>query len=415
MKAYQPQLDWIKTQHENMIALLVQWVSINSHSGNLEGLAEMLSVLKTAFLALNGTMRVIPLPPRKKINKKGQVQEEACGEALSISKHPEAAVRIFLGGHMDTVFAIDDPFQKAKWMDANTLQGPGAADMKGGLIVMLKALEALERSPWAGKIGWEIIINPDEEVGSPSSQTYIAETAKNCLLGLLFEPSFPDGSLVSSRKGSANFTAIAKGRAAHAGRDFQLGRNAIGALAQFIVSIEALSDLTRGVTVNTGQIEGGGPTNIVPALAICRFNVRVADPLDWPRFKTDLEGCVKEVHVKKGLSLEIHESVFRAVKPFDHQHQVLFNVMKTLAADLALELHWKPSGGICDGNILASMGVPSIDSLGVVGGNLHTPQEYVMVDSLVQRASLTAYFLMKLAQQGALLFQGAISQPKKPE
>lgn len=398
MDVYQQHLDWIKTQREGMIELLDLWANINSHSTNLDGLAKMLSALKTAFSFLNGNMRVIPLPPRKRINKKGEIVEEACGDALSITKHPEAPLRIFLGGHMDTVFPLNDSFQATNWIDANTLQGPGTADMKGGLIIMLKALEALERSPFAGKIGWEIVINPDEEVGSVSSQPIIVQAARSCLLGLLFEPSFSDGTLVSARKGSANFTGVAKGKAAHAGRDFHLGRNAIGALAHFIVAIEALTDLDKGVTVNTGHIEGGGPTNVVPDLAICRFNIRIADPLDWPRVKSDLERCAKAIQMKEGISLELYENVFRGAKPFDTQQQALFNALKNSAVELGSDLKWKPSGGVCDGNILASIGVPSIDSLGAIGGNLHTSQEYVLIDSLVERATLTAYFLMKLAR-----------------
>src|SRR3989304_2280040 len=129
------------------------------------------------------------------------------GNALSIRKRSTAPLRIFLGAHMDTVYPADHPFQKAVRVDQNTLRGPGVADSKGGLVVMLKALEALERSPYAQSVGWEVLINPDEELGSPGSAPLLAQAAKNTHLGLVFEPPLPDGALVGARKRPATLTA----------------------------------------------------------------------------------------------------------------------------------------------------------------------------------------------------------------
>lgn len=397
MELYQKHLEWINTQQERMIDLVSSWANINSHSDNLDGLAKMLSALKTAFSFLEGEIRVIPLPSRQKINSKGEIIEISNGEALSITKHPNAPIKIFLAGHMDTVYPTTSPFQTVELIEKNMMRGPGVADMKGGLVIMLKALQALEKSPFAGKIGWEVLINPDEEVGSQGSASLFTASAQQNVLGLLFEPAFSDGSIVSARKGSANFTVVARGKAAHAGRDFHLGRNAIIGLSRFMVAAANLSDLDRGITVNIGHIEGGEAVNIVPDLAICRLNARITSMEDWSKFKLNLQKCIDDSNVDEGISLVLFEQVSRKPKPFDAKNQELFASVKKCASDLGCDLQWKPSGGVCDGNILSAAGLPTIDSLGAIGGHIHTHDEWLLLSSLTERATLVAYFLMKVA------------------
>ena len=158
--------------------------------------------------------------------------------------------------------------------DDGTLNGPGVADAKGGIVVMLHALQALEASPLAEHIGWEVLLNPDEEIGSPGSRPLIDSIAPRCDFGLLFEPALGDNQLVSWRKGSGNFSLLVRGRSAHAGRAFAEGRNALVAAAKVV---QAISDLNTDpeVTFNVARIDGGSPMNVVPDLAIVRANVRV--------------------------------------------------------------------------------------------------------------------------------------------
>lgn len=397
MRHYLQHLDWIASQQQEMVALLEAWASINSGTENLEGLNCMLVAIEDEFSQLGGVMQATPLPPRIKIDAKGQAVEEANGNAFLITKHSEAPIRILLGGHMDTVYPVDSAFQSVTHLDMNTMRGPGVADMKGGLVILLKVLQALERSPFAGKIGWEVLITPDEEVGSQGSESLWIDCAQRCQLALLFEPAFSDGSLVSARKGSANFTVVAKGKAAHAGRDFHSGRNAISAIVRFIVEAEKLINKEKGITVNIGHIEGGGPINIVPDLAICRFNVRIMHAEDMEIVRERLYQIIAKGHEYEGLSLVLYENASRLPKPFDAAHQKLFQSMQMCAADLNIVLQERPSGGVCDGNILASYGVPTLDTMGVIGGNIHTSDEYVLLNSLTERASLAASFLMKIA------------------
>lgn len=205
---------------------------------------------------------------------------------------------------MDTVYPPTHPFQKAERL-AGRLNGPGALDMKGGLLILLTLLHAIERSSFAPRIGWEVLINPDEEIGSVGSRNLLAECASRNHLGLIFEPAFPDGQIVSSRKGSATFTIVARGRAAHAGRDFASGRNALTALAKFILKAEALTDLEKGTTVNIGQLQSGEAVNVVPVLAISRLNVRVTKKEALDELQSSLRRFAKEAD--EGVTLFIHE------------------------------------------------------------------------------------------------------------
>lgn len=396
MNAYHPYLQFIQSKKEEMISLVESWAKIDSGSENLEGLSQMLQALKNAFSRLGTDLHQIPLPARKKIDEKGQIVEVKTGDALFLSKHPNAPIKVFLGGHMDTVYP-PNTFNKVERVDNETLKGPGVADMKGGLAVMLAALEALENSPYAGKIGWEVLINPDEEVGSSSSEHLFHEGAKRNHIGLIFEPSFSDGSLINARKGSANFTIVAHGRAAHAGRDFYHGRNAIVALSRFILGVETLTNSYRGITVNVGSIIGGGPVNIIPDLAMCRVNIRVTHPEDMELMKDSIQEMVNGSIPPEGFSIDLYEQSIRIPKLFDEKTQALFEALKMCGSDLGLDLKWKESGGVTDGNTLAAEGLPTIDTLGVIGGHIHTADEYMLVNSLAERATLTACFLMKLA------------------
>jgi glutamate carboxypeptidase len=269
--------------------------------------------------------------------------------------------------------------------------------MKGGLVILLAALEVLEASSVAQNIGWEVLINPDEEIGSLGSRFLICEAAQRNHIGLLFEPALPDGALVSERKGSVVFTIIAKGTAAHVGRDFNAGHNAIAALARLIVKAEAYMADHPGVLVNIGEIEGGQAVNVVPDLAVCRINIRVNTSQQIDDFYAFLTHALQHENKTKGLNLTLHEQTSRPPKHSDSKTQHLFFRLQQCANSLGYPLEWRPSGGVCDGNLLAAAGLPVVDTLGAIGGSLHTYDEFVLVDSIIQRARMTALFLLRLA------------------
>lgn len=182
--------------------------------------------------------------------------------------NPSASARVLLAIHYDTVFGPEHCFQQCTRLSDTSLRGPGVADAKGGIVVLRYALQALLKYQIHGEVGWTVVLNPDEELGSPNSSTYLRDLASEFEFGLLFEPALPTGALVSQRKGSGNFTAVVRGRAAHAGRHFEDGRNALAEISRLAAALDALNGLREGTTINIGHITGGGPVNIVPELAV---------------------------------------------------------------------------------------------------------------------------------------------------
>jgi glutamate carboxypeptidase len=397
MNDYSPYLDWITSRHDRCIDLLVEWANVNSGTRNLSGLEEMRSLVERELGGLGGEIQTLELEPQKVVDPEGRIARLPLGKALFVRKRPAADLRVFLCIHMDTVYDRDHPFQRCLPVEENELNGPGVADAKGGLLVMITALQALERSPWAAHLGWDVLVNPDEEIGSPGSAPLLQEAARNNHLGLVFEPALPDGTLVSSRKGSGNFVAVIHGRAAHAGRSPDLGKNAINALAEFIVELNAFADARDGILVNVGAVTGGGPVNVVPDLAISRFNVRATRHADQEIFKEHLGALTANISARDGISIEIHGDFARPPKPLEGGSLDLAQHIEHCARDLGIPITWISTGGACDGNNLQAAGLPTIDSLGVKGGNLHSPDELVVLDSLTERARLTALLLMKLA------------------
>lgn len=379
-----------------MLAQVERWAAINSGSRNLAGLALMAEELASAFAALPGDVGLLEAAPADAVAADGARVAIAHGRNLHLAVRPDAPVQILLTGHMDTVFAADHPFQALRWLPDGTLNGPGVADMKGGIAVMLAALSAIEASPLAPRIGYEVVINSDEEVGSAGSAPLIARAARGKAAALTYEPSaLPDGTLAGARPGSGNFSAVITGRAAHAGRNPEDGRNAIVAAADCALRLARAA--RAGLSVNPARIDGGGPNNVVPDHAILRFNLRPATPEDEAQARAIIDAVIAEVAAEHGVSIHLHGGFGRPPKPMDAAAERLYALVRDCGADLGLKLGWKPTGGVCDGNNIAACGVPVVDTMGVRGGAIHSGEEYLIVDSLGERARLSALVLLRLA------------------
>src|SRR3954449_2444675 len=247
---------------EPMLDQVLSWAAVNSGSRNLGGLERMADILVDAFAALPGLIRLERPASVKSVDGTGRSIETEHGRHLHLTVRPTAPVQLLLTGHMDTVYGADHAFQETSWIEEGVLRGPGVADMKGGLAVMLAALKAVEHSQLADRIGYEVVINSDEEVGSPASAALLARAAQGKRAALTYEPAaLPDGTLAGSRPGSGNFAFVIKGRSAHAGRNPEEGRNALIAAADLALRLEALK--RDGLTVNPSRIEGGSPNNVV--------------------------------------------------------------------------------------------------------------------------------------------------------
>lgn len=391
---------WIDSQLPRMKESLIEWANHNSHTYNVEGLAWMATQVWERLASLGAKTSLIDLPPAESIDDRGEKVLHPLGRAVHAMKRPDAPVKVLLGIHMDTVFAADDPFQSVREIDANTLNGPGVVDAKGGLVVLLTALEALERSDFAQCIGWEVLINPDEEIGSPSSGTILAECARRNHFGLVYEPAQPDGNLVGERKGSGTFIFVVHGKAAHSGRDFAAGRNAIVAAAELVRELHTMNaSFTPGTTFNIGRIIGGGASNIVPDKCVVTVNIRTVIREEERVIAARIDEVVDEINRHDGIRAERFGEFRSPPKPLDARSKQLLDVIIPAGGELGLSLNHKPSGGTCDGNKLAAAGLPVIDSMGPRGGNLHSPDEFVQVDSLVERAKLSFLTMRRLAGQ----------------
>jgi len=382
---------------QDMIATIFDWSNINSGSRNRSGLDKMRAALKTKFETLPGELSEPPLAKGEYVSRHGAREEIAYAPALQLSVRPEAPIQIVLTGHYDTVFPKDSHFQSPKQIDDETVNGPGMADMKGGILVMAEALQAFEQCDDKNNIGYKVLLSPDEEIGSPGSAPILAELGRRSHVGLTFEPALADGSMAGARKGSGNFALIVRGRAAHAGREHHLGRNAIAAMAKFTVALQDLNGMREGVTFNMAKIDGGSASNIVPDIAVGRFNVRMLKTDDMGWIRTQMAEIIDQLNNIDGISAELTGDFTRPPKPMAPANAMIFDWVKTAGALLGQDIRWSPSGGVCEGNNLWASGCPNVDTLGVRGGEIHSDREFIKLPSLVERAQLTTLILMKIA------------------
>jgi glutamate carboxypeptidase len=390
-------LSWIDAQAPALRGTLCELAGINSGSFNAAGVNACAARLHALFAPLGAHAEFIDLAPYRDLDDAGCERVQPLGRALRLRQRPDAALRIFLCGHLDTVFGPEHPFQQVRELDGDRLNGPGVADLKGGFLVMYLALAAFERSRLREHLGWEVLFNPDEEIGSICSAPLLAQAARRHHLGLVYEPAYPDGGLAGARKGSGNFALVVRGRAAHAGRDFAAGRNAIAAAAELARAVHALNGRREGLTVNLGYVHGGGALNIVPDLCILKFNVRTAAPEDESWLQGELEKILTQANACAGCGLELRGGFTRPPKPCTQAQQRLQDLLADCGRQIGLALSFRPTGGCCDGNNLAAAGLPNVDNLGVVGGEIHTEREWMRFGSLAERAKLSALLLLRLA------------------
>ena len=380
---------------EHMLDSVLAWAAINSGSRNLGGLERMADVLVDAFAALPGILRLESPAPVEAVDAAGRTVRIEHGRHLHLTVRPTAPVQLLLTGHMDTVFAADHAFQDTRWIEDGVLNGPGVADMKGGLAVMLAALKAVEQSPAADRFGYEVVINSDEEVGSPASAALLARAAQGKRAALTYEPAaLPDGTLAGARPGSVNFAMVVRGRSAHAGRNPEEGRNALVAAADLALRLDGLK--REGLTVNASRIEGGSPSNVVPDLAVLRVNLRPRTPEIEAEAERAIGDAVAAVTTEHDVQIELSGGFGRPPKPLTPEAEALFNLVKQAGADLGQTIAWQPSGGVCDGNNIAACGVPVVDTMGVRGGKIHSAEEYLIAGSLAERAALSALTILRL-------------------
>lgn len=354
----------------------------------------MLGELERDFAELPGTLEIVECagnPPDG---------EEAAFPRHALRVRREGAVArktVLLNGHYDTVYGAEDSFQTVDPPRDGWMRGPGVTDMKGGLLVLLETLRRWEQSEDREALSWEVLLTPDEEIGSPFSIPLLQESAARCDVGMIYESSYPDGGFVRSRMGSGTYTVSATGRAAHVGRNFYEGVNAVTALCRLAVAIEEAAERI-GIIANIGHFEGGGPLNVVPASARLRINAR-APALDvFAAFEHELDRLTGETQGGAVASFAWRGGVSRPPKTVNAATQALYDTVSQCAERLGQSVLWRDTGGGSDGSNLAAYGLPNIDNLGVCGRAIHSPEESVDLASIEPRIALSLEILKSLAR-----------------
>lgn len=391
--------EWIPSQQERMEQLVETWSNIDSSSTHIEGLLQMHAHLFKDCLPLAGRRYSRDLSSTHRLTPSGERVERQHPPALVVEQRLERPIRILVGGHFDTALPLTRSQPRCR-RQGERLYGSGVCDMKGGIAVCLIALEALEQSSLAHAVGWDLLLTGDEELGSPASHSLWREYAWRNRLALLFEPALEGGELVSSRKGSLNFALFVQGQRAHAGRGADKGASAIDGLISFLYQFKRLiEEQGKGtISYNIGQIHGGEALNVVAPKAHALINLRSDSELQFRRSEQLLQELLAQWRFRHQ-RLEFHYETlsFRPPKPWRPIEQQLFDKLEQASRPWGLSLALSPSGGVCDGNLIAAEGIPTLDTLGVEGGGLHTEGEWLSLPSLSRRAQLAASLLFSVA------------------
>jgi len=380
----------IAARQDELVETLHQWANLNTGSANEMGLGAFADVLRdyTDFLPSDSTTISHGNPPKP------------CGLSWSCNDG-EAEMglpRVLLNGHLDTVFGADHPFQSCVLdRERGRIHGPGVADMKGGLVILFAALRAFLETDLSDRIDWEVLLTFDEEVGSARNQHHLEQAAARHDLGITFESSPHAAELIRNRLGTGRIDVTCRGRAAHSGRNFADGRNAVLALSTYLLRINELNTSLPGAIINAASISSDGPVNVVPDLATAAINVRAPDAETQANLMQQLHRLADAVAAETACTLELVGGFTRPAKVADQATETLLQAWRQVGKPLGLDIHWRDTGGASDGNILQHAGLPNVDNLGAVGTHLHSEAEFAECASLVTRAQLVANFLVLLA------------------
>ena len=374
--------EWLASQQDAMLALLSEAVNIDSGSYDKAGV-DAVGQRFIDFLSSQGLLTT-------------REPNDTFGDAIHIRLDDTRANEkpIVLMGHRDTVFPKGEVARRPFRIADGRAYGPGVADMKAGLVINAFVLSAFKRfggapAPLAG------LITSDEEIGSPSSRPVIERVARGARCVFNSEPGRPTGAVVTGRKGGVFLWFEVQGRAAHSGGNFEKGISAIGELAHKVVAIHGLTDLSRGITLNVGIVKGGQSVNTTAPQAEGQIDLRYVDPADRIRMLEALQAIIDRATVPgTTATLQIRgEFLPLTTTPASEE---LFATYRAAAADAGLSITGEFTGGCADSGFTAAVGCPTLCATGGVGGNAHTPEEYLEVDSLVPRAQALALAIMRL-------------------
>ena len=368
-------LTWLADAKPQMLELLETLVNIDSGSYNKAGV-DAVGDEVIAFLNRAGVTTA-------------KVAVDGHGDAVRAMVPGTGSNRpIMLMGHRDTVFPDGEAAERPFKIENGRAYGPGVADMKAGVVMNAFVLAAFQK--FGGAPGPLVgLFTGDEEIGSPTSRPIIENEARGARVVFNSEPGRPTGNVVTQRKGGIFMEADVTGVAAHSGGAHDKGRSAIEELARKIQAWHAMTDYDTGTTVNVGLISGGQSVNTVAPHANCKIDIRYLNPDD----RNAIIAQVKEIATT--CTVEDTSGEARVLSEFspllpDTQSEVLFKHYISNAAAAGLKVEGEFSGGCADSGFTAGVGTPTVCATGPVGGNAHSPEEYLEVDSVVPRAHALA-------------------------
>jgi glutamate carboxypeptidase len=368
-------------QHEGeMLSLLRQMVEIESPSDDKAAVDRMGAFLADAFERLGGQVTFYPQEAAG-----NHLKAEFPGGASGGASDRASGKPVLLLGHFDTVWPMGTLAKMPFRMEAGRAFGPGVYDMKAGIAMMVFALRALKEAG-AQHRPVTILLDTDEEVGSTTGRPIVEATAKDCEAVLVLEPSQgPQGHLKTSRKGVGDITVRVRGRASHSGVDFEKGRSAIVELARQLLEIVKFTDLSRGITVNPGVIQGGTRSNVIAAEAWAEVDLRIARVADAAELEKKFAALKP---FDPDCSIELSGGINRPPMERTEGTVRLFGLAKEIAATMGWELEESSTGGGSDGNFTSALGIPTLDGLGALGEGAHASNESVVIQELPQRTAL---------------------------
>jgi glutamate carboxypeptidase len=377
----QPLLTQAEGAKGDALALLARLVDIDSGTYNEAGLEQVGAIVQDELKKLGAKVEVLPASPAK-------------GHNLLATWTGKGKGRVLLVAHMDTVFSDGSAAARPFRVDGKRAYGPGIMDDKGGIVMALYAMKLLQQSGFQdfGKI--TLLLNTNEETGSTGTRAVIEQQAKAHDVAFNLEPGRVADGLVIWRKGSGEIELDIKGKAAHAGVAPEAGRNAAMEAAHQILQLSKLGDAAKQTTVNFTVLKSGERSNVIPDSAHAEADVRVAVPEEFDRVERDLARIAANQLVA---GTQIKASLRRGFPPMAQNAATdgMAARAQAIYAELGRKLTLEGTGGAADASLIAAAGVPTLDGLGIVGGGIHTPEEYAEVDSVAPRLYLLARMIME--------------------
>ncbi|MFQ5842642.1 MAG: M20 family metallopeptidase, partial [Thermodesulfobacteriota bacterium] len=322
------------------------------------------------------------------------------GDHLLARKGGASIKRLLCIGHMDTVFPEGEAKRRPFRIDGDKAYGPGVLDMKGGIVVLLYSLYALLKADpnLYQALDLTLLFNSEEEILSPTSTPCVIREAKAADTVCVFEPARPKGQVVIKRKGAGKYYLTVHGKAAHAGAQPELGASAIEELARTILEFHALTNFEEGLTVNVGVIRGGSRSNIIAERASAEIDVRAVDQDHIDRIQNEFNRICRP-H-RDGIRMELTGGIAFPPMLKTERSLELLRLVHEAGRELGVDIDEIPTGGGSDGNH-ASHYAPTIDGLGPQGTGAHSPDETLIVPTLVERSKVFALFIEKWHQSFA--------------